>query len=171
MRSIDYFPGWSGANHVLSNIVDTKFEFKVNFDLDQNEDTVRVSMGRIEYDFYTLVPREYQSVFKTILYDFFKFVLNDRTIKVLNDTLNRYVGQPITYEVMNGIRQDVMKVLNDSIMTIGQHHVSYRDLLKGWLGIPPYHLYVPEEVHHRILSAVTLTRMGVSCVEGEDGVS
>lgn len=156
--SPNYFLNWSEAETVLSRAVDGAFDPLVDHDILYG---LRITIPILRVD--QAVPVEYRPMINAVLNEFLPHVILSRLEMIRFTIRDRYTGCRMNEETLTRIKEDVIDFLSEPLAAYG---IPPRDVLKGLLGIPPYHHNVPGEVHDRITNVILLYRMGIE-VTGE----
>lgn len=163
----NYFPNWIEADTVLPHVV-AAFPYIEVYHIAWAE-TVRnisITLG-IPPNSTASVPPGERRVLDVIVTEFLKSLITKETNEVIRHALERHVGRPDTpaevRRIETEIKTDVNDILNDRVREYG---VSIQDALRGWLGIPPYHLRIPERIHRHLVTVITLT--GLDLAENEE---
>lgn len=160
---LDYFPDWPDAERVLlSGVVDAVFEPLIRND--------RGILSRIEFpydnlgDIHRHVPDRYLPVFMDVLNELIVQLVDHGYRQVIADVETRYRGTPITHRLIERVKRELNDTILDRIVPGRRHVTTLADLLRGCLEIDPYRLDVPITIRMRIVSHLTLKRLGISSI-------
>lgn len=151
-RSV-YFPNWSDADEFINRIVDVYLRPNVHYGARNGHWRIRIDFIDGGVELY--VPVKYRWSFWTICDEFLRDFVTS-SLDPINKALERCFDQRVTTEALDRLGYDVGSVMERYAL---RYNLSYRDALKGWLGLEPYRSKIPNGVHDRIVTSLTVRRL------------
>lgn len=151
---LDYFSDWSEAEETLSRIVD-QLSPMVWYEATRKKIVVKIAVND------SAIPERYARLFYALLNGFFTHYFSiKRFERQFDDRLTERFTDIIRIKSeVELIKLEVERIMNVPLDGFG---MPVRDCIKGIMGIHPYRLRIPDDVHALMTGIATLERLGRS---------